>query len=208
MTLGERLRALRTAAGLSRVQLASAAGVKPSAVRDHEQGINLPGVETLAAYSNALGVSSDILLADVTSIRPVPVVVGRPRKSVPFSVPLNGRVAAGKPIESVHTGERLVFSELFGGEGVFALEVRGDSMTGDCIADGDYVLVRGRPEAESGETVVCEIAGESTLKVLKRRGREVWLLPRNAESMPIQVGGRDDMRIVGAMVGVVRRCRG
>src|SRR5271170_1966231 len=54
-------------------------------------------------------------------------------------LPLAGRIAAGRLQEAVSQDERIDFSEMFGADDQFVLEVRGDSMIEDQIADGDYV---------------------------------------------------------------------
>jgi repressor LexA len=122
------------------------------------------------------------------------------------SIPLAGPVAAGAPIQpGDYDGERFAFHELFAQDDLVAMRVRGDSMIEDHIKDGDYVLVRCRPEAESGEKVVCCIDGELTLKVLRRSGGAVWLHPCNSKRRRIQIDEKKDSRVIGVLVGVVRK---
>ena len=69
----------------------------------------------------------------------------------------------------------------------FALRVKGDSMVGDGILDGDYVVVRKQQQAENGQTVVALIDGEATVKRLAKKGATVELHPANPAMQPIVV---------------------
>ncbi|TMQ73440.1 MAG: repressor LexA, partial [Candidatus Eisenbacteria bacterium] len=88
--------------------------------------------------------------------------------TTPFSapgIPILGRVAAGQPIlaETNHEG-RIETTELFGDpRGMFALKVRGESMTGAGILPGDYVVVRHQERANPGEMIVALIGDEATV---------------------------------------------
>src|SRR6056297_1074692 len=85
--------------------------------------------------------------------------------SAGLELPLAGTVAAGKPIEAVQTPDTLeVPPSMVGGGEHFVLRVQGDSMIGDGILDGDYVVVRKQQTADNGQTVVALIDGEATVK--------------------------------------------
>ncbi|MCA9772816.1 MAG: transcriptional repressor LexA, partial [Myxococcales bacterium] len=60
------------------------------------------------------------------------------------TLPLVGRIAAGLPIEAIETPEVIEVGATFAVEASFVLQVQGDSMIEDCIADGDYVIVERR----------------------------------------------------------------
>ncbi|HJX16515.1 MAG TPA: transcriptional repressor LexA, partial [Candidatus Deferrimicrobiaceae bacterium] len=83
----------------------------------------------------------------------------------PLRVPVLGRVPAGSPREAIElAGEELLFDPSLAGEGeVFSLRVKGDSMEGAHICEGDYVLVRAQETAEDGEIVVAVVDGEATV---------------------------------------------
>ncbi|MBI4553320.1 MAG: transcriptional repressor LexA [Candidatus Latescibacteria bacterium] len=119
-------------------------------------------------------------------------------------VPLIGRVAAGQPILAEENIEdQLAFpAHLVQAGTVFALKVRGESMIGAGILDGDYVLVREQPTAEPGETVVALLGEEATVKRFYRDRQHVRLEPANPAMEPIIA---DDVSIVGKVVGVFRR---
>lgn len=120
------------------------------------------------------------------------------------TVPVVGDIAAGTPIlAEQHADETLSLPrELTGSGTVFALRVRGDSMVGAAICDGDTVVVRQQPEAHSGQIVAAMIDGEATVKVLRKRSGHVYLEPRN-DAYPVLDG--DEAAILGRVVSVMRR---
>jgi len=125
-------------------------------------------------------------------------------------VPLLGRIAAGTPITAVENLEDTIplrAEWLSGGsQDVFALRVSGDSMIDAHIMDGDLVLVRKQETAASGEVVAAMIDGEATVKRLSREGATVVLRPEHPTMKPIVVEpGRGDFRILGKVVGLMRR---
>src|SRR5688572_22804334 len=80
-------------------------------------------------------------------------------------LPLAGRIAAGMLHEAVEQNERIDFGELFDSPDLFVLEVSGDSMIEDQIADGDYVVIRKQDTADRGQIVVALTdENEATLK--------------------------------------------
>ncbi|MFA5515006.1 MAG: transcriptional repressor LexA [Desulfuromonadales bacterium] len=122
-------------------------------------------------------------------------------------LPLAGVVAAGRPIEAVETpGSIDVPSSMVGRGDNFVLRVRGDSMIGDGILDGDYVVVRRQPEAGNGQTVVALIGGEATVKRFQRKGQRIELHPANPTMTPIMVENEESFRIEGVVIGVIRHC--
>ena len=124
-----------------------------------------------------------------------------------FSLPLLGLVAAGKAIEATEQHDRLDMKDLFGQENVFALKVRGNSMIESQIADGDFVLIQKQDDADNGDKVVAMVDKAMTLKKFYRRKDHIKLEPANGTMEPIIVDpSRQDVSIVGKLVGVVRRC--
>ena len=121
------------------------------------------------------------------------------------SFPMLGLVAAGTGLEAVPQEDRIDLGEMFGGTDHYALKVRGQSMIEDHIADGDIVIVRKQDTAENGERVVAMIDGAATLKKFFRRKDRIVLEPANSTMDPIVVEPGRDIKIVGALVGVVRR---
>jgi len=122
-------------------------------------------------------------------------------------VPLVGDVAAGTDVLAQENVEEVLpVPADFTGEGeLFMLRVRGDSMIGAGILDGDYVVARQQAEAGNGEIVVAGIPGEeATVKTFTRRGGKVVLLPANDRLEPM-VFRPDEVRVFGKVVTVLRR---
>ena len=136
-----------------------------------------------------------------------PVLVPfRPRPSV--LIPVLGAVAAGRPLLAVENVEAAwaIDRELVSGEGDFFLRVKGDSMTGAHIRDGDYLLVRPQPVAEPGEIVVVRIEDEVTVKRLWRKRGKIELHSENSAYPPIVFSPRSpDFEIIGKALGILRR---
>lgn len=132
--------------------------------------------------------------------------VGIPRASG-LELPLVGSVAAGRPIEAINIPDSLEVPPSMVGHGEhFVLRVRGDSMIGDGILDGDYVVVRKQATADNGQTVVALIDGEATVKRLQKQGERIELLPANPTMQPIHVPPDAEFAIEGIVVGVIRHC--
>jgi repressor LexA len=134
------------------------------------------------------------------------MTVIKPKESR-LELPLVGRVAAGKPIEAIETPDTIeVPGSMLGAGENFVLKVQGDSMVGDGILDGDYVVVRKQSSADSGQTVVALLGGEATVKRFYRKGASIELHPANPAMQPIIVSSEESFRIEGVVVGVIRHC--
>lgn len=121
-------------------------------------------------------------------------------------IPFKGLVAAGAPIPAIEQDEKLDLTELFCTSDLFALRVRGKSMIDHHIQDGDIVVIRTQESAQNGEKVVAMIDGEVTLKTLQRRRDQIHLVPANDKMEPIIVTPDSDIRILGVLNGVIRKC--
>jgi repressor LexA len=129
---------------------------------------------------------------------------------IPPGIPLLGRIAAGAPITAVENHEDTIPLRPewlgTGGQDVFALRVRGDSMIEAHIMDGDLVFVRKQETAGSGDIVAAMVDGEATVKRFARERGAVVLRPEHPTMKPIVVeAGRGDFRILGKVVGVMRQ---
>jgi repressor LexA len=124
-----------------------------------------------------------------------------------FSLPLLGVVAAGKTLETSQDNDRLELKDLFGGEDLYVLKVRGTSMIESQIADGDYVVIRRQEQADNGQKVVAMVDKAMTLKKFYKKKEQITLQPCNSTMEPIQVDPtRQNVQILGLLVGVIRRC--
>ncbi len=129
-------------------------------------------------------------------------------------IPVLGYIAAGEPIQippsdtwdeealdEVEVGREMAK----GGEGVFALRVKGSSMIDALINDGDIVLMEQANTADDGEMVAAwlKAEGETTLKKFYRDSGRVRLQPANSQMEPIYVEPAN-VEVQGRVVGVIR----
>lgn len=121
------------------------------------------------------------------------------------TLPLLGLVAAGPAMEAVPQNDRIDLGQLFTGREHYALRVKGQSMIEDHIDDGDLVIIRRQETADNGERVVAMIDNAVTLKKLFVRKDGIYLEPCNSTMQPIVVQPGQDCRILGVLVGVVRK---
>ena len=117
----------------------------------------------------------------------------------PGQIPVIGVVTAGVPILAFENQEGTMSWE--GDPSCFALRVRGDSMINAGILSGDKVVVRPQPTANDGQIVVARLGDEATVKRLRRRNGEIWLLPENDNYEPIN---GMEAEIIGIVKAVVR----
>ena len=128
---------------------------------------------------------------------------GRKRATVtvqrPGQIPVVGVVTAGAPILAVENQEGTMTWD--GEPGCFGLRVRGDSMINAGILSGDKVVVRPQPTAMDGQIVVARIGDEATVKRLRMKNEQVWLMPENPAYDPID---GSEAEIIGLVKAVVR----
>ena len=117
----------------------------------------------------------------------------------PGQIPVIGVVTAGLPILAVENQEGTMAWE--GDVDCFALRVRGESMIGAGILDGDKVVVRPQQTADDGQIVVALLGEAATVKRLSRKNGKVWLLPENPAFEPID---GSEAQIIGLVKAVVR----
>ena len=125
----------------------------------------------------------------------------------PRGLRLAGRIAAGVLHEAIEQDERVDFGQIFDpeNENLFVLEVSGESMIDDHIADGDYVVVKSQRTARKGQIVVAITdEGEATLKRWFPEKGHVRLQPANSSMKPIIV---KNARVLGVVQGVVRKVK-
>ena len=132
-----------------------------------------------------------------------PGAKGRKRAIVtaqrPGQIPVVGVVTAGMPILALENQEGTISWD--GDPSCFALRVKGDSMIGVGILNGDMVVVRPQPSADDGQIVVARIGDEATVKRLSRKNGQVWLLPENENYDPID---GSEAELIGLVKAVVR----
>ena len=122
------------------------------------------------------------------------------------NVPVIGTVRAGQPILAVEDAVGYVPFE-GSGEGLFALNVRGDSMNAVGISENDEILVREQPEVENGQLAVVMVNGdEATVKYFRQEGNLVVLTPKSFNPVH-QPQIYDLKRVQVRVVGLVVECR-
>jgi repressor LexA len=127
-------------------------------------------------------------------------------------IPLIGTIAGGLPIEAIeHQEETLAISpEMFGCAQCFGLRVRGDSMSGAHIMDGDLAIIRMCEQVDSGRiaaVLVEDLLTEAALKIVRRKGSVLRLEPadRRYRTLVFKGAERRRVKIIGQLAGIVRR---
>ncbi len=123
-------------------------------------------------------------------------------------VPLLGTVAAGQPIEAILTHDTIsVPKNLQGRRGrTFALRVRGDSMIGENIEDGDIIIVASQQTAENGQMVIARVNGDyATVKKFYREADFIRLEPANPQFKTIFIKTPEKIEIQGVVKGLIRK---
>jgi len=118
-------------------------------------------------------------------------------------LPLVGRISAGLPLLAHENVEEMipVPRKMVGWQDeCFLLTVRGDSMIGAGIFDGDLVIVHSQPAADSGDIVVALLGEEATVKRLVYERSRPRLIAENPAYAPID----DEFEIIGKVVGLLR----
>jgi repressor LexA len=121
-------------------------------------------------------------------------------------VPYYGKIHAGEPAlaPELREGFITVDRRFVPGEEVFFLRVRGDSMIGKAIADGDYVMVNPAAHPKDKDIIAARLGDEATIKTLSHTSGRIVLEASNASDRDIPVRDDDDFAILGVICGVFR----
>ena len=121
-------------------------------------------------------------------------------------VPYYGKIHAGEPscLPEHRVGFLTMDRRFVPSEQAFFLRVKGDSMTGRGICDGDYVMVNPTAQAGDGDVVAARLGEEATIKTLSQRDGAVVLKPENPAEREIPVRPGDDFKVLGVVSGVFR----
>lgn len=125
------------------------------------------------------------------------------------NIPCYGKIAAG-PLALLREhviDETSLDRKLVGSADAFFLEVKGDSMQGMGILDGDRVLVEPAEEEDlkNGEIVAARVDGDATVKRYFANGGKVVLEPANSNYAPILVHESNDFVVLGRVAGLFRQ---
>ena len=121
-------------------------------------------------------------------------------------VPYYGKISAGDPslLPENRLGYLTIDRRFLPAEDVFAMKVRGESMIGRGINDGDYVLVHPSTPSKDGDIIAARLGDEATVKTMTRRGGTIVLQPANPAEREIEVRASDDFAVLGVVCGVFR----
>ena len=182
----------------------------PPTVRDIGKAVGLASSSTVHAHLANLE-KIGLLRRDPSKPRAIELLdraVGSAVDSVRGIVrseglPLLGAVAAGQPMLAEENIEDYVaVPEIAGGsDGQYLLQIRGDSMKGAGILEGDYVVVRPQDTAEDGEIIVALLGEEATVKRFFRESDHIRLQPENEAMEPIR---SKEVQVLGRVVGLMR----
>lgn len=170
-------------------------------------GLGLQSRGTVHRYVRSL-VDKGLLEHRPGSKRGLRLVEGEAGPAHAPTLPLLGRIAAGRPIEAIPGEDEINLSDFLMGPNRYALRVFGDSMIGAGILDGDTVVVEHRDSARDGEIVVALIDDqEATLKRLRRRSDGSVMLIAENPAMPPMIYSAERVRIQGVVVAQLRSYR-
>lgn len=121
-------------------------------------------------------------------------------------VPFYGKIHAGEPaLLPEYRQDFITIDRRFTpSEDVYFLKVKGDSMVGRCISDGDYVMINPRAQPKDQDVIAARIGEEATVKVYTRRGGSTVLEPANPDEREITITPSMDFSVLGVVCGVFR----
>ena len=169
-----RLKELRLQKGLRQIDFAKEMGILQSTLSSWETGRYEPDSEMLVKIANYFGVTVDYLLGGKK--------VSNSIKTKGKWIPVLGDVAAGIPIEAVEdiVDYEEIDAALAATGDFFGLRIKGSSME-PRIREGDVVIVRKQDDADTGDTAVVMVNGDSaTVKRIKKEpDGSLVLIPNN-----------------------------
>lgn len=125
---------------------------------------------------------------------------------LPLTLPLFGPIAAGfaAPVEE-HAEEQITIENYLVKHraSTFLLRVKGDSMIGAGIHEGDLVVVERSKQPKPGDIVVGVLDGEFTLKRLKKDKGKFYLQAENPDYPDLFA--LDELKVAGVVVGLMRK---
>lgn len=197
----ERLKILRKREGMTQAEVALKLGVDRSTYAKYESGQSEPNFEMLQKLASLYGASVDFLIGGTSM----------PSSTGGTWIPVLGDVAAGIPIEAVENivdYEEIDSSMASTGE-FFGLRIKGSSME-PRIRDGDVVIVRRQEDAETSDTAVILVNGDSaTVKRIKKDpDGSLWLLPNNPAYDPQHYSPAEIATLPVRIIGKVVELRG
>ncbi|MCL1960534.1 MAG: transcriptional repressor LexA [Desulfovibrionaceae bacterium] len=193
----------RTGAPPTRAEIAAQLGFKSAnAAEEHLQALARKGaIELVSGTSRGIrlrGAGRAAARGDMHTL-PLPGMAQ-------LALPLIGRVAAGSPILAQEHVDQTYHVEptLFAQRPDYLLRVRGMSMQGAGIIDGDLLAVQAAREARNGQIVVARLGDEVTVKRFHRGNNRIELHAENPDYPTIVVQPGQPFEIEGLAVGLIR----
>ena len=121
---------------------------------------------------------------------------------------INAGISAGFPSpagdfkqERISLDQELIKNK----EATFFARVSGESMINAGLEDGDLIVIDRSEEPKNGSIAVCFLDGEFTVKRLKLKNKEIYLMPENSRYSPIKIGEGNELSIWGIVTYVVKK---
>jgi len=146
-----------------------------------------------------------LLKRDRHKKRAIEIIKEETEKMDIFDIPMLGYITDGFPIKA---SEKITFikipEKLMKGTHTFVLKVKGNFLVGECIKDGDYILVESRNRAENGQIAIIRTEGENVIvrKVLKQKGH--IMLQNAIPGIDPEIIEEKDLNIHGVILGTFR----
>ena len=180
----------------------------PPTVREMCHAVNVNSTSTIAYYLDKLE-KNNLIKKNPNKNRALEVVDNYLSDNFVnqqdfIAIPVLGNIAAGSPILAIEECEEYFYTtpNMFRGDNLFMLNIRGDSMINAGILDGDQVILRQQSTANNGEIIAAMIDGCATLKRFYKENGHYRLQPENDTMEPIYA---DSVEILGKLVGLVRK---
>ena len=192
-----RIKQLREELNIGQKVISHEIGVSQSVISAWERGERNPSKKNAEKLARMFNVSVRYLLGENDQFKSG------------VKIPVLGRVAAGLPIEAIEDimDWEEITPELAQRGTFFALKIRGDSME-PLIMDGDIVIVRQQPEAQSGDICILCVNGEdATCKKIQNMENGIMVIPNNPTHLPVFFDKKsiDKITIIGIVIEVRRR---
>ena len=193
----EKLKKMRKEKGISQKDLAENLNMSPSTIANSETGARVPDLNRLKDIADFFNISVDYLVSNKENNESN--ISNNVKYIKEFEmIPILGCIRAGVPVmskENIIDYKKVPAEEVKNGQ-YFYLEVKGESMSGARIHEGDLLLVKKQPDVNNGDIAVVMIEDEQTVKRVYKSNSELILEPENPKFEPIVVK-KKEVYIIG-----------
>lgn len=206
--IGGKIRKAREGKGYSQHELGAALGLTATAINYYEKGKRKVSIEDIFRLAAALKKPVEYFISDgkqLESEKPPLSKNNNPEiiKKL-IGIPVLGTIHAGDVLASEH--RLLGFLPTPACEAAFALVVKGDSMDGKGVCDGDLVLIRRQDHVDFNGQIVCALISgkETALKIYLREEGKIILRSANPSYTDIVFDSDGSLDIQGVYMGVFK----